>query len=65
MFNNLKEQSVELKQMLSNKHLREFLTKLNQETDNENIDLKMEKAMQEPLLGVFFKIIFKINSFSF
>ena len=56
----LLENSIELKQILHNRHLRELLINLNNSTDTENIDEKMEKAMQEPLFQEFSDVCLKI-----
>ncbi|RNA36255.1 FIT family protein CG10671-like [Brachionus plicatilis] len=56
----LLENSIDLKQILQNRHLRELLVNLNNSTDGTNIDEKMEKAMQEPLFQEFSDACLKI-----
>ena len=51
-------QSEELKQLLSNKHLKELLVNLNEH--GSNIDDKIQKAMQEPLFTEFSDACLKI-----
>ncbi|CAF0917134.1 unnamed protein product [Brachionus calyciflorus] len=55
----LLENSVELKEILRNKHLRELLINLNN-TETDTIDDKMDKAMQEPLFQEFSDACLKI-----
>lgn len=56
----LLENSIDLKKILENRHLRELLINLNNSTDCTNIDEKMEKAMQEPLFQEFGDACLKI-----
>jgi hypothetical protein len=53
-----KGNSEELKQILSNKHLKELLINLNEH--DSNIDEKIQKAMQEPLFTEFSDACLKI-----
>ena len=55
---NQLENSDELKQILANKHLRDLLTDINKHDDN--IDEKMQKAMQEPLFQEFSDVCLKL-----
>lgn len=54
----LLENSVELKEILANRHLKEILINLN--SQEENIDEKVEKAMQEPLFQEFSAACLKV-----
>lgn len=55
----LLDDSVELKQLLGNEHLRNLLKKLN-ETSEKSIDLQMDNAMQEPLFTEFADVCLKL-----
>ncbi len=58
IFSLFKEKSDQLKTILANKHLRELLVNLNQHDDN--IDEKIQQAMQEPLFQEFADACLKI-----
>lgn len=53
------DDSKELKDLLSNRHLRDLLKTLN-ESSEKTIDFKMDKAMQEPLFTEFADVCLKI-----
>ena len=53
-----KGQSDELKEILSNKHLKDLLKNLNEHSTD--IDQKIQKAMQEPLFTEFSDACLKI-----
>ena len=55
----LLDESPELKQILSNEHLRNLLKKIN-ETSEKSIDFQMDQAMQEPLFTEFADVCLKI-----
>jgi hypothetical protein len=55
----LLNESTELKQILSNVHLRNLLKTIN-ESGEKSVDIQMERAMQEPLFTEFADVCLKL-----